>query len=663
MIAELLNLADLNALTGHEPIRARRIHWFIDLDLGGRVIGFSPTVRQFVTKKGETREMQGKEFSAFSNYHMQWSNGKVQGVCSNDSNWLPDLLSGPAAEIFPAGVTEVAVHKFREIRTAIQSQGKKHRDRQRLHKCRLWRRLVLRATHNNPHNVVLRAVAIFVKQPRDCARLFQFVEPGKREDVAQVLAKTGAGEQVLSFRVNGQIVVWDPEVRRWWEKEVALQRESVKCHLPEGVDAYDQAPAGRLTDYFPSIVGNVALASFNSAPFESYGLGKQTTTMRIETAERGAAAMRFLLETRDNHLLLGDFRAVFWAVPKKVAQSCGVPFVSVLEEHDPCQVRDYLAGAWGVGRDDIDESQFYAVLLHIPSQGRFSVQSWQTDTLRNAKRHMQSYFDAVRLGPDEENVSTIRQLAGATTAKSKKKTVLPAATTVSLFQTALFGAPIPYKLLAQVLVRQQAEMAGGDNKELEFEERLKARTALIRLYFIKNRNKEVLMSTETHEGENHPAYLCGRLLAILDAIHAEAHPKLGKDGKPMRDRRGIAFCASASSPADRMYGAASKTPSIVFPQLCDRVRYHLNKIEAGMAAKLEHGVPSDRRNDGVDQDFDGLAAVVARLKEVAGDSFPRMLSLEDQGRFAIGFYYERCRKWPNFKKEQAGIVVEQPEEN
>jgi CRISPR-associated protein Csd1 len=126
------------------------------------------------------------------------------------------------------------------------------------------------------------------------------------------------------------------------------------------------------------------------------------------------------------------------------------------------------------------------------------------------------------------------------------------------------------------------------------------------------------------------------LLALLDKIHDAAH-----DGK------------SASSPANRLYGAASATPALVFPRLCQLTRYHLQKMDAGLARKLEFGVPKDRRGDGVPEDFEGLAAVVARLNDASDGDFPRTLPLEDQGRFALGFYYERARKWPNFKPNQA----------
>ena len=161
------------------------------------------------------------------------------------------------------------------------------------------------------------------------------------------------------------------------------------------------------------------------------------------------------------------------------------------------------------------------------------------------------------------------------------------------------------------------------------------------------------MTAEKHEGETHPAYLCGRLLALFDKIYMEAHAK--------RDDNGRIVSTPSSSPANRFYGSASKTPALILPQMCDRARNHLDKLATNQKTKfrafqLEYGVPEDRRSDDVPEDFEGLAAVVARLKETSGGNFPRILSLEEQGRFAIGFYYERCRQWPNFKKDKKELT-------
>lgn len=79
--------------------------------------------------------------------------------------------------------------------------------------------------------------------------------------------------------------------------------------------------------------------------------------------------------------------------------------------------------------------------------------------------------------------------------------------------------------------------------------------------------------------------------------------------------------------AGRYYGSASSTPALVFPRLCKLARIHLDKINnKAWAYSL------DRE----------LTSLVSRFSVRA--TWPRTLSLEDQGRFAIGFYYERSPK-------------------
>jgi CRISPR-associated protein Csd1 len=138
-----------------------------------------------------------------------------------------------------------------------------------------------------------------------------------------------------------------------------------------------------------------------------------------------------------------------------------------------------------------------------------------------------------------------------------------------------------------------------------------------------------------HTCQDDSAYLCGRLLALLDKIHIEAHKESG---------------GTNSSPANRAYTAASATPALIFPQLCKLARYHLNKVGGGWATCLEHGYDAESG-----EFVEGLKQVVARFQQAAGCSFPRTLSLEQQGQFAIGFYFERCRKWPKSKKKTNAV--------
>ena len=100
MIEELLKIAELQGLTGREPERSRSIHWLIDLDANGHPLQFSPTTRLSKAGRSGMTESRGKRLSTPRLYHMQVIAGEIKSVCTNQHNWLPDFLIGPAAEIF-----------------------------------------------------------------------------------------------------------------------------------------------------------------------------------------------------------------------------------------------------------------------------------------------------------------------------------------------------------------------------------------------------------------------------------------------------------------------------------------------------------------------------------------------------------------------------------
>ena len=199
---------------------------------------------------------------------------------------------------------------------------------------------------------------------------------------------------------------------------------------------------------------------------------------------------------------------------------------------------------------------------------------------------------------------------------------------------ALKGTPLESTLLQTVVRRQAIEFAkgcdNGDAKEShEFNRRFHARIALLKLYFHLNQIQP--MADTTDPQKQHPAFLCGRVLALLDKIHNIAHNN-----------------STASSPAFRYYGSASSTPALVLPRLRKLAAIHLDKIGGGLAAILQKGVPKENAAPPCSDDFEGLDQIIARFGEEA--KWPRTLSLEDQGRFAIGFHYERARKWPKYRK-------------
>lgn len=581
MIGELVQYADSLPISGREPFRARPVHWLIDLDEGGKVLGITSTSAATTSKRsGTLGERRGKRFSIPANYLLG---------SPNQHNWRPDFLTGPADEILLRGVD------------GVSPTPKKRRA--------FWE-LVVRAKHTMPDNKCLKAIWRFLRTTRRLTDLP--LPPSARENLGWFKKSQNAEGETIGFRVAGLLPSKDTELADWWEST-----EFPKIHAAQttefvesGEDAF-QAGTGRITASSPCVFGNVPLVSFNNAPFCSFGLGDQTARLRLDTVEKAAAALNTLRLDDNTSLNLGDEKAIFWAIQDNRAVDCS--FLALLEAKDPLAVTDYLKSVWGSVPRQLDQAAFHVAILQ-EGTGRFSVRFWQSGFLGDADRRLKKYFEAIRL-PTGTPVN-LGAMARATIQKTKKdsKTKPSNLTFNAIFETAWRGVPLPFRLLDAVVSRQCVELAKGcsEDEKGDFESRLRARTAVIKLYFYSNQKepKDKSMNEQHHDKQDHPAYLCGRVLALLDKIHNAAHGK-----------------STASSPAGRYYGSASSTPALVFPRLCKLARIHLEKIEnKRWAYNLDHE----------------LTSLISKFSAQA--SWPRILPLEAQGRFAIGFYYERAPK-------------------
>lgn len=101
---------------------------------------------------------------------------------------------------------------------------------------------------------------------------------------------------------------------------------------------------------------------------------------------------------------------------------------------------------------------------------------------------------------------------------------------------------------------------------------------------------------------NNTAYRLGRLFSVLERIQETASPNLN------------------ATIRDRYYGAASSTPVAVFTTLLRLKNAHLKKLPTGQVVWFEKL----------------LADVLGPISD-----FPKHLPLQDQGRFALGYYHQR----------------------
>ena len=105
-----------------------------------------------------------------------------------------------------------------------------------------------------------------------------------------------------------------------------------------------------------------------------------------------------------------------------------------------------------------------------------------------------------------------------------------------------------------------------------------------------------------------PGYLLGRLFAVLESVQ---HAAQGKINVTIRDR---------------YFGAAMTSPRAVYAQLERLKNAHLKKLRR------------DKAHLGIffEKEFDAITE-----KMEAEDGFPATLSLDDQGRFILGYHHQR----------------------
>jgi CRISPR-associated protein Csd1 len=422
------------------------------------------------------------------------------------------------------------------------------------------------------------------------------------------------GEHV-TFRVDGVLPIDLAPVRSFW---AGLQEpdDGAAGDLLECVVCGEARPALRrhplkIKGIRAGQTGGTDLISANAAAFESYGLDNSLIAPTCqECAEKYGNALNDLLRRVDTHLHVAGVEYVFWT-----AEETGFNPARILSSDDSNEVRELLA-APATGRAaaaEIDETAFYALGLGA-SGSRVAVLEW--------------YFalqELVAADGSEWVPLPIWRLAGATV-RDPRKEAPPEVVPSALLKLALGGDPLPMDLLYLAVRRNRAEQ--GVTRE---------RATLVKMVLGSQAGTEeggIAVMSELDQMNRAPAYLCGRLLAVLEAIQRRA---LNNPNATI---------------VDRFYGSASSAPASVFGTLLHGAQPHLAKLRKDSRA---HGA---------------YLALERRLEEVLEPlgEFPATLTLQEQGLFALGFYHQRAadrrarREWAEERAAEAGVATGDGEE-
>lgn len=396
-------------------------------------------------------------------------------------------------------------------------------------------------------------------------------------------------------------------------------------------------PLARLHPAIKGVPGaqpaGAAIVSFNDDAYISYKGSKIKAESAKKENNSGANApiseqaafaytsvLNYLLRRgADNRqrLQVGDTTLVFWA------EAAG-------NEADAQAAEDFLASLF-LPPDDGSEAERLRVVLDglgkgrplaaldpglapgtrmyvlglAPNASRLSVRYWQVDTLEVFAKRLALHAQDLHIEPLPWRAEpTVYRLLLATV--PHREGAMPKADDAfdnligETMRAILSGGLYPRSLLANTVLRIRSDgnlsgmRAAICKGVLARERRLGVRTS----------DEEIPVSLDRQSTQ--PGYLLGRLFAILEYVQRSALG--GQVNATIRDR---------------YYGAASATPASIFPVLLRNTQNHLGKLR------------KERRGQAVILEKD--------IREIVGglpDCFPRSLRIEDQGRFAIGYYHQ-----------------------
>ena len=370
-----------------------------------------------------------------------------------------------------------------------------------------------------------------------------------------------------------------------------------------------------------------ALVSFNLDAFTSYGQEQGDNAPTSETAafRYGAALNRLLNRTSRNRIKIGDATVAFWAdasAGEAAADAAEEFFAALLtppdDESEAAKVSDALklvvkGRPVQDARPEIVPGVRFHVLGLAPNAARLSVRFWLEDTFERFTARLARHHEDLALEPrprgwTEVKPPSVQRLLVRTTALQEKFDHIRPLLAGEVMRAVLTGAPHPRTLLAAIIVRLRA----GDDPGSGWHAAV-IKACLNR--FAKAEKEKLPVALDPNRQDT--AYQLGRLFAVLESAQFAAR---GRINTPI---------------GDRYYGAASSTPARVFGPLLRGLKNHIaDARKRGQGGWIEPKV----------------AEIVANLPP----ELPRTLKLEDQSRFAIGYYHERATRGPKAGEVETG---------
>ncbi|MDD6559975.1 MAG: type I-C CRISPR-associated protein Cas8c/Csd1 [Lactimicrobium massiliense] len=428
-------------------------------------------------------------------------------------------------------------------------------------------------------------------------------------DNLEMLNDYGMQPQIILRDRNGNDFIEEPSIRRAWDKYL----DSLNADSPVMIDLIsgESANVAELHGGIRGLGGpanGVSLVSYNKDAFESFGHKHgENSPVSIANAHKYTSVLNYLYAQREYVTRIGD-------------SSNPSVFITYWSENGSTVYQDIFGDEFDYGkridRDDlkaitdslvqgkpivfheekIDPNEKFYVLGMGTNSARASVQFFYENTFGKILKNVTEHNERLRIvgAINNQSIPIYRILSETVRQIGLKLESNPSPSiTAGLYLSVLKNYRYPDAIYTQVLARINAD------RDIKY-----AKAEIIKAYLLKNGTKvpKEVLTVAVNTDSNYAPYVLGRVFAVLEKIQKDVSPGITTTLK------------------DRYIARAASDPVLVFPGLLRLSQNHQRKL-----SKDSRIYYSNMLND-----------LLGRLPE----TFPKHLSLEEQGSFYLGYYHE-----------------------
>lgn len=341
--------------------------------------------------------------------------------------------------------------------------------------------------------------------------------------------------------------------------------------------------------------------------YDSYGKEQCFNAPVCRAAEFAyTTGLNTLLKSKHQHIQVGDATTIFWSAKKSTFENDALLFFAAPPKDDPDYntdaVRAVYASIWnGAYVVPDDETRFYVLGLSANS-ARIAVRFWHVATVKEIGQRFKHHVGDLSIVHEMKTDSALPvKLLLKAVAPLEDDDRLPPNLCGDMVRSILVGLPYPQTLLQAAIRRIRAE------QDITYPRAALIKACINRSTCFSNLKKKEELHVSLDLTNANIGYRLGRLFATLERIQSRKFTQKG--GKEPN-----------STIRDKYYGSASGTPVAVFGTLMRLSKHHLANLE----------------NAGERINFEKLLGEIM----YGVNDFPPHLQLDDQGRFAIGYYHQ-----------------------